>query len=97
MAPYLAQLLTDPYSVTRQVAYRSIVSLPGFEDFEFDYLASRSELEESARECLVRWSGTGGPGMSGAHLLIGDDGTIDLDMWLRLLAQRDQRPVTIIE
>ena len=31
---YLAQLLVDPYSATRQVAYRSIQTFPGFQDFE---------------------------------------------------------------
>ena len=97
LAPYLAQLLVDSYSVTRQVAYRSIVTLPGFRDFEYDYIASRSEREGKATEALERWLGVGGPERVGAHLLIDEDARIDIDVWLRLLAERDQRPLTIIE
>ncbi len=97
MAPYLAQLLMDPYSATRQVAYRSIDTFPGFQDFQYDYIASPSEREEKAREALRRWIQAGGPGRAGANLLISEDGAIDFAEWDRLLSQRDQRPLTIIE
>lgn len=97
MAPYLAQLLLDPYSATRQVAYRAIATLPGFEGFEYDYVASQAEREETAREALRRWTQAGGPLNTGAHLLIHENAVIDYDQWNRLLAERDQRPLTIIE
>ncbi len=97
MAAYLAQLLTDSYSATRQVAYRSIVELPGFEAFEYDYVAPRSELEEKATEATERWLRFGGPDQAGPHLLIAANREIDVYAWLRLLAERDQRPLAIIE
>ena len=97
LAPYLAQLLIDPYSVPRQVAYRSIVTLPGFQDFEYDYIASFSEREEKAIEALERWLQAGRPERVGAHLLIDEDARIDIEVWARLLAERDQRPLSIIE
>ena len=97
MAPYLAQLLVDPYSATRQVAYRSIVTLTGLQYFEYDYIASPSEREAKADEAIQRWLRTGGPDRTGAHLLIDEDGRIRIDVWARLLAERDQRPLTIIE
>ena len=97
MAAYLAQLLTDSYSATRQVAYRSIVELPGFEAFEYDYVAPRSELEEKATEATERWLGFGGPDQARPHLLIAANSEIDVYEWLRLLADRDQRPLAIIE
>ncbi len=97
MAPYLAQLLVDPYSVPRQVAYRSLVTLPGFQDLEFDYIASLSEREEKANEAVERWLAVGGAQRVGAHLLIDEDARIDIEVWVRLLAERDQRPLTIIE
>ena len=97
MVPYLAQLLMDPYSVTRQVAYRAIVTLPGFQDFEYDYIASTPEREGKANEALERWLVAGGPERFGAHLLIDEDARIYIDVWARLLAERDQRPLTIIE
>jgi hypothetical protein len=97
MAPYLAQLLVDPYSVTRQVAYRSIVTLPGFQYFEYDYLASTSVREGKADEAVELWLQAGGPERFGAHLLIAEDARIDIDVWARLLAERDHRPLRIIE
>ncbi len=97
MAAYLAQLLTDPYSATRQVAYRSIVGLPGFEAFAYDYVAPRSELEAKAGEATEIWMGFGGPERARPRLLIGEDRRIDVDAWLRLLADRDYRPLSIVE
>ncbi len=87
----------DPYSVTRQVAYRSIVTLPGFQDLEYDYIASLPEREQKATEAMERWLEAGGPQRVGAHLLIDEDSRIDIEVWVRLLAERDQRPLTIIE
>ncbi len=38
IAPHLAQLLEDPFDVVRYAAAASLRSLPGFEEFEYDYL-----------------------------------------------------------
>ena len=96
-AAYLAQLLTDPYSAVRQVAYRSIVRLPGFAAFRYDYLAPRPELERMATEATEIWLGLPGdrPGMP--PMLIAEDRVIDADAWLRLLEERDLRPLAIVE
>ena len=97
LAPYLSQLLVDPYSATRQVAYRSIITLPGFRDFDYDYLASLAEREGKTAEVGERWRRAGGPDSAGAHLLMDEEGEIYVDVWLRILAARDRRPVTIVE
>ena len=97
MAPYLAQLLVDPYAVSRQVAYRSIVTLPGIQDLEYDFIASLAEREEKAAEAVQRWRAAGGPQRVGAHLLTDEDGMIDTEVWFRLLAEQDQTPLTMIE
>jgi hypothetical protein len=97
MAPYLAQLLTDPYSATRRVAYRSIVVLPGFGDFRYDYVAPPAVAGAKADEAMGRWMRAGGAPEGGPRLLIGADGSIALDQWLALLAERDHRPLTIRE
>ena len=96
MAAYLAQLLTDSYSATRLVAYRSITELPGFEAFEYDYVGPRSELEDKATEATEIWLGFGGPEQAIRRLLITEDG-IDVEEWLRLLGERDERPLAIVE
>ena len=97
MAPYLAHLLTDPYSATRQVAYRALIGLPGFQAFDYDYLAPRSELTRKATEATERWLGLGGPDRAGPHLLMAENGEFAIDEWLRLLAERDQTPLVIVE
>ena len=58
---------------------------------------SRSELEEKATEATERWLGFGGPDQARPHLLIAANSEIDVYEWLRLLAERDQRPLAIIE
>ena len=39
LAPFVAQLLQDPYGVVRYVARDALRRLPGFEEFEYDFLA----------------------------------------------------------
>jgi hypothetical protein len=97
LAPYLAQLLVDPYSATRQVAYRSIGTLPGFDGFRFNFVASESEREEKSLEVLQRWLRAGGPDRTGAHLLISEGAEIDVEVWRRLFSERDLRLLAIIE
>lgn len=97
MAPYLAQLLVDPYSVTRQVAYRSIQTHPGFQGFAYDYTAAPEIHEQRAAEVMARWRGNGGGERAAAHLLIDANGAVNVLAWLRLLSDRDQRPVIIVE
>ena len=96
-AAYLAQLLTDSYSATRQVAYRSILTLPGFEAFEYNYLAPRAELVQKATDATEHWLGLGGPAQARPHLLIAENREIEVNEWLRLLTERDERPLAIIE
>jgi len=97
MAAYLAQLLTDSYSATRQVAYRSLVALPGFEAFGYDFLAPRARLEAKATEATELWMGMSSQEPAVPRLLIRENRDLDVDEWLRLLAQRNPRPLTIVE
>ena len=97
---YLAQLLTDPYSATRQVAYRALARLPGLGPFDYDYLAPRPALEAKATEATEAWlrgSAGGPPEPARPHLLIGENRSLDVFEWVRLLAGRDERPLAIIE
>jgi hypothetical protein len=96
-AAYLAQLLTDSYAATRQVAYRSLLDLPGFEDFAYDYVAPRAAREEKATEATEIWLGLGGPAPALPRLLIGEGRRIQVDEWIRLLETRDERPLAIVE
>jgi predicted CXXCH cytochrome family protein len=97
IAPYLAQLLADPYSATRRVAHRSIATLPGFEGFRYDYVGAPDALGRKADEAMERWRRQLGASVAHPEVLMGPDGGIQLEIWLRLLSERDQRPLTIRE
>jgi predicted CXXCH cytochrome family protein len=98
MAPYLAVLLDDPYSVVRYLAYHSIRTLPGFEDFEYDFVA-RPERRGSVREAVLeRWRRSmGGAETFSPETLIGQDGTLAIDRIRALLMERDNRPMDLKE
>lgn len=88
-AVYLAPLLDDPYDAVRYIAQRSLKSLPGFERFEYDFMAQDSLRQEDVRRALMWWRSLPRPGRPEA-MLSGSD--IE-----RLLARRDDRPIDLKE
>jgi hypothetical protein len=50
IAPFLAQLLDDPYSAVRFVAYRALRALPGFGDLQYDFVGAPDERRQAVRE-----------------------------------------------
>jgi hypothetical protein len=93
MAPYLAQLLEDPYPAVRFIAHRSLTRLPGFADFEYDFLDPR----ESRSRALERWRQTELPAQADPSTLIAVGGQPEWELFRRLLAQRDDRAVFVVE
>lgn len=95
----LSQSLTDPYSVIRQIAYKSLKSLPGYDGFQFDFIAPKPRRIKKVEESLARWRGNGGraPDRHGSHLLLDDKGKIDVKRFNRLMSFRDNTPLRIIE
>ena len=59
LAPATAGLLADPYGVVRYVAAKSLRSLPGFEGFEFDFLADPDVRARAVEEAMQRWASSG--------------------------------------
>lgn len=93
MAPYLAQLLTDPYPPVRYIAFRSLRQLPGYSALPFDFVAPRAELEAAQRRALELFR-------SSAALrpeLLGNAAGLDREAFGRLLMQRDDRPMNLKE
>jgi hypothetical protein len=95
---YLALLLNDPYTAVRRIALRSIATLPGFGDFDFDFAAPEAAPGKQ-REAVARWQRlvAGGPDRSGPHLLLDARGEPDRAGLGRILADRDLRPIRISE
>lgn len=97
-APFDAQLLTDPYGVIRYVAARSLRTLPGYEGFEFDFLAPPAVLAKRVEAAVEAWKPAGGGTNSPRpEILLRERGAVDMDRLRQVLAQRDNRPVNIKE
>jgi predicted CXXCH cytochrome family protein len=94
LAPYLGQLLVDPYAAVRYIAARSLRSVAGYEDLAYDYVAPSAVRAAARRQALAAWEGAPGPR---PELLIGADGRIDQPAFARLLGSRDDRPVVLQE
>jgi len=98
MAPFLAVLLDDPYDAVRYMAGRSLRSLPGFKNYPYDFLASR-ERRATARDGVLKVWGERSDMRSkvGPALLMDPSGGLLVDELNRLLLQRDNRPVMLLE
>jgi hypothetical protein len=95
MAPYVALLLNDSYDAVRYIAYRSLKTLPAYENFAFDFVGPAPERGARQRQALGIWrDARGQQGRRGdATLLFNADGTFIADRIDRLTNQRDNRPV----
>jgi predicted CXXCH cytochrome family protein len=97
--PLLAHLLEDPYSAVRYVAFRSLRTFAGFEDFEYDFVATVEERSEAKSRALALWIQQRSHSDAAGHmqLLIGPDGELLQSELDRLLQQRDDRALTLPE
>jgi len=97
-APFLAQLLEDPYPAVRFIAARSLRSLPEFENLEFDFVAPEEERREVRQQVDRTWqAGERVTGPMTQALLLGDDGELQRELFAHLLAARDDRPIVVVE
>ena len=99
ITPFLAQLFDDPYVAVRIVAARSLRKLTGRDDIQFDFLASQPDRRAAQAAIIKSWEATvGKTERVGENIgLIRDGGQIDWETVNRLLSQRDNRPVKLLE
>jgi hypothetical protein len=98
LAPFTAQLLADPYGVVRYVAARSLRTLPGFNDFQFDFLANLPARAERTSSAVQIWRSRPVPAHPAKSTILLDDSGRVIESKLRdLLEQRDDRSVTVKE
>jgi predicted CXXCH cytochrome family protein len=96
-APFLGQLLVDPYSAVRYIAGRSLERLPGFHDFKFDYVGAPADREQARLRALAQWRNAGKPDRSGPEVLINQDGELQQTVMSSLLQQRDDHSMELQE
>jgi hypothetical protein len=109
LAPYLAELLVDPYSVVRYIAHRSLRRVPGFADFKYNYIGPPPERAAAREQVRVNWSAreaaAGTREESGLKrlpapnpaVLLRPDGTLNETEFRNLLRQRNDRKMELLE
>ena len=100
MAPYLAQLLPDPYDAVRFRAYVSLRELPGYANFQYDFAASPAHRHRAKEQAFDIWNEVSKTGIrrSGQEeVLINSSGSLMNEVFARLRSQRDHRPVQLAE
>ena len=98
MVPYLTLLINDPYPAVRIIAHRALRDLEGFETFEFDDVGPEDEREAAVRSAVEIWrTRLSGRSETGDPVLIDPDGTLQQERFIRLVGERDNRPVYWIE
>ncbi len=100
MGPYLAHLLADPYACVRYIAARSLRTLAGFGDLEYDFTAPQEELLAARRRAVDRWAellGGRAPDRTGPEVLIDATGSLMREPVSALASRRDDRPVDLRE
>ena len=98
MPPYLGMLMMDPYAAVRSAAGRSLVSLPGFGDLDYDYTAGPEARGRALARMGEVWI-EGGAGRSAASpaVLLDPQGLPQQAAVDALLARRDDRPIYVTE
>ena len=99
MPPYLAEVLDDPYSGVRFIAGRSLRRIPGFEDFDYDYVAPVRALADARAKVQARWRRMHPieTFQDRTDLFFDSDGEVDVKAVIDVLRRRDKRPVFISE
>ena len=99
LAPYLGQLLEDPYPAIRYIAYRSLRRLPGFQNLPYDYIGSSAQFATAHQQVDSIWQ-KGRPTQptpARELILMKPNLNLDRDAFNRLLRQRDDHPMDMHE
>ena len=96
IAPYLAQLLEDPYSAVRYLAQRSLKGLRGFEQFRYDYIGPPETRAQAHRAALELWKSSA-PEQPAESVLMEAKGRIRESDFERILSRRDDHFMDLLE
>ena len=96
MAPFLAELLDDPYDAVRYVAGRSLKSLNGFGSLDYDFVSLKPQRRAARRKAVALWTRRRKLKF-GSGLLIDSNGDLERATIDRLLRERDDRRVNLRE
>ncbi|MEC7584870.1 MAG: ammonia-forming cytochrome c nitrite reductase subunit c552 [Planctomycetota bacterium] len=95
LAPYLGQLLADPYYAVRFIAERSLGSLQVTPPEDYDFLTNETNAQAGARSVQQDWQAAGN-WQPNPQLLLGREGLLT-NPFQRLLARRNNRRIILAE
>jgi hypothetical protein len=97
--PFLISTLLDPYAAVRFDAWKSLQTLPGFEDFKFTYTADPEKLGEYAQEAYRKWWNERRPANPNfdPKTVLEPDGRFQAEVFQRLRRERDNTPIVLAE
>ena len=97
-SPLLAELLADPYSAVRYMAHKALTRQPGFEGFEYDFVADETSRLARREAALTKWTlPTGNMPTNPNTLLLDTDGQQLTNKVRQLIETRDNRPMRLRE
>ncbi len=99
MAPFLGQLLEDPYDAVRFSAWKTLRALEGYEALAYEFSASAEERAAKHAEVLEIWRRRStAPGARALDaLLLKAPGELAAQDFERLLSDRDDKRVFLVE
>ena len=97
--PYLSYTLLDPYAAVRFDAWKSLQTLPGFEDFAFTYTADEDVLGDAVKQSYQKWWNELRPRNPNfdPKTILEPEGRFQQDVLSRLRRERDDRPIVLAE
>jgi hypothetical protein len=98
VVPYLANLLDDPYSAVRYIAYRSLRRQPQFKDLKFDFTVEPTSRPPLGPKLVDSWKASPPPqDRSDDAILLKSGRELDLNAFEQLAAQRDNTSIDLQE
>ena len=97
--PYLSYTLLDPYAAVRFDAWKSLQTLPGFEDFAFTYTADEDELGAAVKRGYQKWWDEVRPENPSfdPKTVLDPEGRFQEEVFSRLRRARDDTPIVLAE
>ena len=98
--PFLAQLLTDDYSVVRYVAATAMKRFPVWKEEAYDYVGPPSIRESVKKQAIAAWGSSASPlpaERAGPILLEVEKGSVRFEGLREILMQQDKRPTFLPE
>jgi hypothetical protein len=97
--PYLINALTDSYAAVRFDAWKSLRTLPEFENFSYNYTDEESALMSNAGRGLDYWSRKvrKPTAVFPPATALGPQGWPDMEIFKRLRSQRDEKRIILAE